>query len=134
MELQITVEDGDRSTTSTVRANPGVGVPLGQQVQAFVQDLLSSDSDESIGQQIAAFVRSHTGPEHAGPPEDRGPDNETERGPPEDRGTDNETDRGPPEDAGNGGNGTGNGNGNGNGNGGGPPQDDGGTATETASG
>ena len=82
MELQISVEDGDRSTTSTVRANPGVGVPLGQQVQAFVQDLLSSDSDESIGQQIAAFVRSHTGPEHAGPPEDRGPDNETERGPP----------------------------------------------------
>ena len=70
------------------------------------------------------FVRSHNRPEHAGPPEDRGPDSETERGPPEDRGPDNGTERGPPEDAGN----------DGNGNGGGPGLDDGGTATETASG
>jgi hypothetical protein len=105
VELVITVEDGDRTTTSEVRANPGVGVPFGQQVQAFVQELLSSDSNESIGQQVSEFVRANNpgnAPDDAGPPEDRGSDdNGSERGPPEDRGSaENGSERGPPEDRG----------------------------------
>jgi hypothetical protein len=121
VELVITVTDGDRTTTSEVRTNPGVGVPFGQLVQSFVQDLLDSDGNESIGQQVSAFVREHNpgnAPEHAGPPEDRGPENRTDRGPPEDRGPENRTDRGPPADAGNGG---------------GPPRDEA-TPTPTESG
>jgi hypothetical protein len=129
-------DDRTGSTSATLEAANGseeVDQPFGLEVQAFVHSLLNgSDHDESIGHQVAEFVTSNnpgSAPEHAGPPEDRGPDNETDAGPPEDRGPDNETDGGPPEDARNDDDADDADDG-GDDNGGGPPEDDGGDDAE----
>ncbi|WP_255151624.1 collagen-like triple helix repeat-containing protein [Halorarius halobius] len=86
---------------------------FGMEVSAFVHSLLDGNTtNESIGQQVSEFVTANNPgadnrPDHAGPPEDRGPGNETERGPPENAGPDGDTERGPPEDKGPDGNETG---------------------------
>ena len=119
VRLQVSVDAGDRTTTSEVTVNGGVGVPFGQRVALLVQQLLQGDGNVIIGQAMSEFVRGNNpgnAPADAGPPEDRGPDNKT--------------DGGPPEDARNGDDGDDNG--------GGPPNDDGGDdaeeTTETESG
>ncbi|MEF8841857.1 MAG: hypothetical protein V5A62_09570 [Haloarculaceae archaeon] len=102
--------------------------PFGHWVSAFVHSLLDSEDSEerNLGQMVSEFVTENNPgaddrPDHAGPPEDRGNDDEEdedgERGPPEDAGPpadrgeddgddenreDGEDDeRGPPEDRGN---------------------------------
>jgi hypothetical protein len=98
---------------------------FGQEVSAYVEQLLSGDH-AGVGPMVSEFVTENNPgadnrPDHAGPPEDRGPDrddadedgedaddNETddeERGPPEDRGPDRDDadedgERGPPDHAG----------------------------------
>lgn len=85
---------------------------FGQQVSAFVHELLENgtDDNESVGQAVSEFVTENNPgqgpPDHAGPPDDG--------------------EQGPPEEKGNNGNGNGsdkpeNADGNGNDNGGGPP-------------
>ena len=104
VRLQISVEAGNRTTTSEVTMNDGVGVPFGQRVSLLVQQLLQQDGNVSVGQAVSDFVRANN-PGNA--PEDAGNQSDGERGPPEDAG--NGGQGGPPEDAGN--------------DGGGPPQD-----------
>ena len=107
VRLQVSVDAGDRTTTSEVTVNGGVGVPFGQRVALLVQQLLQGDGNVIVGQAMSEFVRGNNpgnAPADAGPPEDRGNGSNAERGPPEDRGddTDNDSDveRGPPEDRG----------------------------------
>ena len=98
VRLQISVEAGNRTTTSEVTMNDGVGVPFGQRVSLFVQQLLQQDGNASVGQAVSDFVRANNpgnAPEDAGPPEDAGNQSDGERGPPEDAGNDG---GGPPQD------------------------------------
>jgi hypothetical protein len=106
VRLQVSVDAGDRTTTSEVTVNGGVGVPFGQRVALLVQQLLQGDGNVIVGQAMSEFVRGDNpgnAPADAGPPEDRGNDSDAERGPSEDRGDDNDdsdVERGPPEDRG----------------------------------
>ena len=62
---------------------------FGVSVSAFVEGLLSDDATD-IGQQVAEFATQNNpgnAPDHAGPPEDAGPDS-NETGPPADAGPD----------------------------------------------
>jgi len=105
VRLQIFVEAGNRTTTSEVTANDGVGVPFGQRVSLLVQQLLQQDGNVSVGQAVSDFVRANNpgnAPEDAGPPENAGNGSDTERGPPEDAGNGSDGENGSPEDAGNG--------------------------------
>ena len=72
--------------------NDGVGVPFGQRVSLFVQQLLQQDGNASVGQAVSDFVRANN-PGNA--PEDAGNQSDGERGPPEDAGNDG---GGPPQD------------------------------------
>lgn len=92
VRLQISVEAGNRTTTSEVTMNDGVGVPFGQRVSLFVQQLLQQDGNASVGQAVSDFVRANN-PGNA--PEDAGNQSDGERGPPEDAGNDG---GGPPQD------------------------------------
>ena len=87
VRLQISAEAGNRTTTSEVTANDGVGVPFGQRVSLLVQQLLQQDGNVSVGQAVSDFVRANNpdnAPEDAGPPEDAGNGNDGESGPPGD--------------------------------------------------
>ena len=99
VRLQISVEAGNRTTTSEVTMNDGVGVPFGQRVSLFVQQLLQQDGNVSVGQAVSDFVRANNpgnAPEDAGPSKDAGNQSDGERGPPEDAG--NGGQGGPPQD------------------------------------
>ena len=103
VRLQVSVDAGNRTTTSEVTVNDGVGVPLGQRVALLVQQLLQGDGNVTIGQAMSEFARGDNpgnAPTDAGPPEDRGNDSDAERGPPENRGNNSDAERGPPEDRG----------------------------------
>ena len=105
IRLQISAGAGNRTTTSEVTANDGVGVPFGQRVSLLVQQLLQQDGNVSVGQAVSDFVRANNpgnAPEDAGPPEDAGNGSDAERGPPEDASNGSDGENGPPEDAGNG--------------------------------
>ena len=105
VRLQVSVDAGDRTTTSEVTVNGGVGVPFGQRVALLVQQLLQGDGNVIVGQAMSEFVRGNNpgnAPESAGPPEDRGNGSDAEQGPPEDRGNGSDAEQGPPEDRGNG--------------------------------
>jgi hypothetical protein len=75
--------------------------PFGQQIVAYI-DYLREETDKTgrgFGQAVAAFASGQNPgadnrPDHAGPPEDKGPSAEKERGPPADK------ERGPPDHAG----------------------------------
>jgi hypothetical protein len=89
---QVTFETGANETEDEFESPDG---PFGQQVVAFIDFLRNSDDSEerNMGRAIASWVVANNpgnAPDHAGPPEDRGPDkdDERERGPPDDRGPD----------------------------------------------
>ena len=103
VRLQVSVDAGNRTTTSEVTVNDGVGVPFGQRVALLVQQLLQGDGNVTVGQAVSEFVRGDdpgNAPADAGPPEDRNNSSDAERGPPEDRGNGSDAERGPPEDRG----------------------------------
>lgn len=118
--------EGDTASTTAeltaVDDDGNASDAFGQQVSAFVHELLENgtDDNETVGQAVSEFVTENNPgqgpPDHAGPPDDG------ERGPPEEKGNNgNGGDK--PEHAGNDGE-NGNNGGN-NGNGGGPPADKG---------
>ena len=115
VDVTATLANRTASTTTVLESADGNESEdaFGQQVQAFVQQLLDGDRNGTgIGGAVSEFVTANNPgadnrPDHAGPPEDIGPgDNETDkRGPPDHAGPDgNETDdddrRGPPDHAG----------------------------------
>lgn len=107
-------DDGNETENETENVTDNESDAFGQEVSAFVHDVLSSnDTDNTtVGHLVANFVLENNPaadkiPDHAGPPENqtRGPPENRTQGPPEDRGPGNETDNGgdgggPPEDAG----------------------------------
>ena len=103
VQLNIGVEDGNRTTSANVTLDEGATVPFGQRVSGLVQQILQDDGNTSVGQAVAEFVRGNNpgnAPESAGPPEDRGNGSDAEQGPPEDRGNGSDAEQGPPEDRG----------------------------------
>ena len=76
VRLQVSVDAGNRTTTSEVTVNDGVGVPFGQRVALLVQQLLQGDGNVIVGQAVSEFVRGNNpgnAPADAGPPRGRAP-------------------------------------------------------------
>jgi len=102
---------GGEETFSTGAVEDGFEAPegpFGQQIVAYI-DYLREETDKTgreFGQAVAAFASGENPgadnrPDHAGPPEDKGPDADKERGPPEDKGPNaKDKERGPPDHAG----------------------------------
>lgn len=107
VEVEISATAGNLSGSATVELENASTVEdeepenFGQRVSAFVHSLLNGDSqDRRIGLLIAQWVTANNpgnAPDHAGPPEDVGPDGDDEGE--EDAENDDDRERGPPEHA-----------------------------------
>lgn len=108
---EVTGEEMSFTAGETVEEDEGFvppNGPFGQQVVAFIDYMRNAEDGEerNLGQAISNWVTANNPgadnrPDHAGPPDDKGPSAETERGPPEDKGPNaKDKQRGPPEDKG----------------------------------
>jgi len=115
VEVTLTATDGDRTGETTVTLSPDDAVTnFGQEVSSFVATLQDENVSGPMGIQVAQFVLDNNPaadkiPDHAGPPENVGPDGDDEdkQGPPANAGPgDDDADddeQGPPANAGPGG-------------------------------